>query len=81
VRKVKGGAVKDGVYLGASIRWYYATGQTGEMVYAQSGNKVPRSDGAKPLMDLPTELPADIDYDWYIQEAQKILKEIAYLKD
>lgn len=81
VRKVSGGAVKDGVYLGASIRWYYATNQTGEMVAAKTGNKVPRSDGAKPLMDLPAELPDDIDYDWYIQEAQKILKEIGYLRD
>jgi hypothetical protein len=81
VRKVGGGAVKAGVYLGASIRWYYAAGETGDMIYAKTGKKVPRSDGAKPLMDLPIELPADIDYDWYIQETQKILKEIGYLKD
>lgn len=79
VRKVKGGAVKDGEYLGVAIRWYYATGVTGEMVYASSGNKVPRSDGARPLMQLPETLPDDIDFDWYEREAAKILKEIAYL--
>jgi hypothetical protein len=78
VRKVKGGAVKDGEYLGASIRWYYATGQSSEMVYAASGNKVPRSDGAKPLMQLPQQLPDDIDYEWYVAEANKILQEIGY---
>lgn len=81
VRKVKGGAVKKGEYLGASIRWYYALNQEGEMVSAATGNKVPRSDGAKPLMQLPEVLPEDIDYDWYLQEARKILKEIAYLTE
>jgi hypothetical protein len=79
VRKVKGGAVKDGEYLGTAIRWYYATGQTGEMVYASSGNKVPRSDGAKPLMRLPDTFPEDVDFEWYEREASKILREIAYL--
>lgn len=78
VRTVKGGAVKDGVYLGKSIRWYYAQGEEGEIVYASSGNKVPRSDGAKPLMDLPATCPADINFDWYIAEAERILTDIAY---
>jgi hypothetical protein len=81
VRKVKGGAVKDGKYLGVTIRWYYATGEQGEIVYASSGNKVPRSDGAKPLMDLPTGIPQDVNFEWYEAEAFKILKEIAYLQD
>jgi hypothetical protein len=80
VRKVKGGAVKDGEYLGSSIRWYYSLDNTSEMVYASSGNKVPRSDGAKPLMVLPEELPGDIDYEWYEREADKILREISYLE-
>lgn len=80
VRNVKGGAVKDGVYLGKSIRWYYATNQDSKIVYALNGNKVPRSDGAKPLMDLPDEFPQDVNYDWYIQEAEKILVEIGYMR-
>lgn len=78
VRSVKGGAVKDGVYLGKSIRWYYATGEEGEIVYAKNGNKVPRSDGAKPAMELPTAFPEDVNFDWYVAEAQKILEGIAY---
>lgn len=79
VRTVKGGAYKDGVYLGKSIRWYYATGVKGPIVYALKGSKVPRSDGAKPLMDLPDEFPDDVDFAWYEAEAEKILKEIGYL--
>jgi hypothetical protein len=79
VRSVKGGAVKDGVYLGKSIRWYYAKGETGEIIYASNGNKVPRSDGAKPAMDLPDRVPEDVDFDWYVAEAQKILAGIGYV--
>lgn len=78
VRKVNGGAVQDGNYLGQSIRTYYATGTRGEMVYATNGNKVPRSDGAKPLMELPDALPDDIDYAWYEAEATSMLQDVGF---
>lgn len=78
MRRVKGGGVKDGVYLGKIIRWYYSTEAQGEIVSAASGNKVARTDNAKPCMDLPNILPLDIDYDWYIAETYKILEEIGY---
>lgn len=79
VRTVKGGAYKDGVFLGKAIRWYYANDIEGTIVYALSGKKVPRSDGAKPLMDLPDHFPDDVNFDWYEKEANKILKDIGYL--
>lgn len=84
VRTVRGGAVKvynedHTEYLGKSIRWYYATGEEGEIVYASSGNKVPRSDGAHPLMDLPDTFPDNVDKEWYISEADKILGHIGYV--
>jgi len=82
VRSVTGGAVKNGVFLGKSIRWYYATDdREGEIVYAKNGNKVPRSEGAKPLMVLPEAFPDDVDYEWYETEAEKILKELGYYQD
>lgn len=65
-------------YLGKSIRWYYGKGVTGELIYATSGNKVPKSDGAMPLMELPDVFPDNIDYDWYIDEAERILSDIGY---
>lgn len=70
---------KDGPtdYLGKTVRWYYSKNAPGEMVYAKSGNKVPRSDGAMPCMVLPDTFPDDIDYDWYISESVKILQQIA----
>lgn len=66
-------------FLGKSIRWYYAQGVAGEIVYATNGNKVPRSEGAKPLMDLPGEFPTDVDFDWYEEESRKILEVIGYV--
>lgn len=84
VRSVKGGAVKvwsDGRvdYLGKTVRWYYAVGVEGELVYASSGNKVPRSDGAMPMMQLPEAFPTDVDYNWYEAEVERILRDIAAL--
>jgi hypothetical protein len=78
VRSVTGGAVKDGVFLGKSIRWYYAAGEEGEIIYASSGNTVPRSQGARPMMDLPKVFPSDVDYDWYEREAVRVLMDIGH---
>lgn len=78
VRTVNGGAVYHDNLLGKAIRWYYGRHELDVIRYNTNGNKVPRSDGAVPIMDLPDKLPSDIDYDWYVGESQKILKEIGY---
>lgn len=78
VRTVKGGAVKDGEYVGKVIRWYYSTETDTQVSYASNGNKVPRSEGARPVMDLPDELPTDLDYQWYIDEAYKVAESCGY---
>lgn len=78
VRHVKGGAVKNDVYLGGAIRWYYAKGVTGSIVYSESGNCVPLTEGAKPLMELPDDLPTDIDYDRYILLCYSMLADLGY---
>lgn len=76
IRTVKGGALKGEEYLGKAVRWYYAQGETGTINYKVNGYTVPRSEGARPLMELPDSLPKDIDYDWYVREAYSILKSI-----
>lgn len=80
VRQVKGGAKKGERYLGKVVRWYYARGETGEISYVLTGNKVPKSEGAKPCMILPAEFPDDIDYDRYINEANEMLYELGRFK-
>jgi len=77
LRKVRTGAVKDGFYLGSTVRWYYANGVDGVIVVAASGNTVPKSEGAKPIPDLPASFPNDVNYDWYINESYSILEDIA----
>jgi hypothetical protein len=80
VRQVRGGAEKDGVYLGKAVRWYYAKDQKGSINYAVSGNQVPKSIGAKPLMIMPETLPTDLDIDHYVNIANEILYDIGYFK-
>ena len=76
IRQVKGGAKYDEQYLGKAVRWYYRLGETRSIHYATNNNKVARSNGAFPLMGLPPMLPADIDYQWYIKEAESILADV-----
>jgi hypothetical protein len=78
LRVVRGGAYKDGVYLGKTIRWYKSTNCPGPIIYAKSGNDVPLTEGCRPLQELPTVLPDDIDYKWYVNNCYAILKDIGY---
>lgn len=80
VKNVKGGGEKNGVYLGKVVRWYYPKGETGHISYVGSGNKVGKTDGARPLMDLPPEFPDDVNYDWYINEAVDMLYDCGGLR-
>lgn len=74
VRSVTGGAVWRGEYLGRVVRWIYS--KTGEAItYKKNGNKVAKSDGARPIMELG-ELPKDIDYKRYILESLSILDDL-----
>lgn len=74
VRNVTGGAVWRDQYLGKAIRFYHST--DGDVItYKKNGNKVPKSDNCKPMMNL-TDLPTDIDYDWYIKECYLILEDL-----
>ena len=79
VRNVAGGAHKDFNYLGKVVRWYYAKNVVGTINYITSNNKVPDTEGAKPLMDLPDAFPLDVDYQWYINKTTEMLYDIAYL--
>ena len=73
VKKVNGGGVWRGEYLGKVVRWYYST--DGESIhYKTNGNKVGKSDNAHPCMTLPDYIPVDLDRDWYIKDAYKNLK-------
>lgn len=83
VVQAKGGATWRGEYLGKVVRFIWST-DGDDILYSEpneaTGNykKVSRSDGSRPLMELPDEFPDDIDYDAYIRAAREILIDIGY---
>jgi hypothetical protein len=79
VRTVNGGAVYRGKYLGRVVRWIYST-EGSQINYKKNGNKVPKSDGSRPIMELTGEFPKDLDYERYISEACDILDDIGVTK-
>lgn len=78
IRRVTGGAVWRGQYLGKSVRFYYSrdVDVDEQISYAKNSNKVPKTDGARPLMTLPAECPIDIDIDRYVEMAEEGLKDM-----
>jgi len=80
VRRVKGGAVWRGEKLGKAVRFYLSTSTASDecIHYATNSNRVPKSAGAMPLMDLPDRFPDDVDYHAYIVAAEKLLCEVGY---
>jgi len=62
-------------YLGKVVRWYYSEKGKG-IYYKKSGNKVPKTDGCKPMMELSNKLPKDLDYAKYNELCQKHLHEL-----
>ena len=72
VRSVTGGAVFEGNYLGKVVRYYHSTTSTSSLQYEKNGNKVPKSDGCRPLMDLG-DFPPDLDRQWYLNEFKACL--------
>lgn len=78
VQKVNGGAIYDGLPTGSLIRGYYSTQAVGAITRQKSGYKVSDATGLLPLMELPDDLPTDINYPEYIDRANDLLWEMGY---
>jgi len=79
LRRVNGGAIWCGEKLGKAVRYYHSSDMSimGECIkYEKNSNKVPKSQGAKPLMVLPETMPKDVNYNIYINQAKELLKEV-----
>lgn len=70
-RTVKGGAEFTGERIGKTVRWYYSRHSKAEITYIESGNKVPRSEGCRPVQTFPDTFPDDLDIDKYIELAEE----------
>lgn len=62
-------------FLGKVVRWAYAT-DAKTFIRNAKGSKVAKTDGCRPLMDLPDEFPDWLDYDWYEREAAEMLADL-----
>ena len=65
-----------GIPFGRVARWYMTTEHLPALTYLSSGNRVPKTEGAKLCMTLPSRLPPDLDKAWYVQEALNILNDL-----
>jgi hypothetical protein len=82
VRRVTGGALFRGDYLGKAVRFYHSSSPSladMSLVYAKNGNKVPMSQGCRPLMNLPDSFPDDVDFYYYYTKANEVLKGVGYI--
>lgn len=78
-RKSRPNAVKVGVggnSFGRIARWYMSLEDHRPINYLGSGNRVPKTDGAKVCMALPSRIPDDLNYQWYIDEACSMLEDM-----
>lgn len=71
----------EAVYLGKAVRFYRSTESIGALHYKDSLNKVPKSEGCKPLMELPDSFPDDVDFSSYIRAAREMLFDIGYYEE
>lgn len=78
VRAVKGGGMFRGQKFGRIARFYISTESQDYLQYAKNGNKVAKSDNAELMLDIPSEFPHDINYQFYIDYADRMLYDIGY---
>jgi len=66
----------NGKYLGKMVRWYYSTDGS-SITYKMNGNLVPKTgDGVTPMMDLSDRIPINLNWNWYVNEAIAMLKDL-----
>jgi len=76
IRSITGGALYHGAFLGKVIRWYYSTEEMDPLTVKNNGYAVPKTEGAKPCLEIPLFVPDDLDRDWYVREATSMLEDM-----
>lgn len=77
VRAVRGGGLFRNKPFGRIARFYISVDSEDCLKY-KNGNKVSNSDNAELCLDLPKELPSDLNYQFYIDYADRLLYDIGY---
>ena len=71
--------------LGRIVRWYMSTDESVEQMVKinledNRVQQVPDSAGGRPVQDLPETFPADVDYDYYIRQAEALVVLLTHRK-
>lgn len=80
VIKADAGAKWRDHVIGDVVRYYWST-DGDHVLYKESGRKVAKTAGARPLVELTDKLPEDIDYDRYVEEAVKLAVDMAVISE
>jgi len=75
VIKVTGGATWRGNMLGRVVRYYWSLDGS-PILYSNNSKKVAKTEGSRPLLELTDNLPQDIDYLRYCEEAIRIANDL-----
>ena len=60
------------------MRWYWST--DGDSIrYCKNDNLVPKTEGSKPMMELPRTIPDDVDWGRYLTEAKALAVSLGVL--
>lgn len=62
-----------GLPFGRVARWYRSTLNYQPLTYVASGNRISDTDQAKLCLKMPSQMPDDVDYQWYIDRAHQML--------
>ena len=81
LKKATGGCNKDGDDLGSTVRWYRSTATETAIHNNKTNNIVAGSSNGMPCQNLPSTLPDDIDYGFYIDETYKLMAYCGLLND
>lgn len=78
LRRVTGGATWKGEAMGSTVRFYYSNSvpKDSAITYTKNGNKVPQSDGSRPVLDLPDAFPNDVEVERYVGMARMVFKQM-----
>lgn len=76
IRSITGGALYHGAFLGKVIRWYYSTEELDPFTVKNNGYAVPKTEGARPCLEIPIFVPEDLDREWYVREATSMLQDM-----
>lgn len=72
---------RGGKPFGRVARWYMTTDTLPPITAVGSGNKIPKTDGAKLCMTLPDAMPKDLNHQWYIDETYSILNDLGVVHE